>query len=117
MVRPFLGLQRNTEAELRCFTDYRGSLNAVKITENVMFPVPMNNYFHHQKYMHTYRKTSAYSTEYCLLTKAMQICKTNYTMYSLRNICKNNYTMYSLRKICKTNCTMYSLCRIQKVEL
>ena len=44
--------------------------------------------------MHTYRKTSAYSTEYCLLTKA-KICKTNYTMYSLRKICKNNYTMYT----------------------
>jgi hypothetical protein len=45
MVRPFLGLQRNTEAELQFLL----MQNGVKITENVMFPVPMNNYFHHQK--------------------------------------------------------------------
>jgi hypothetical protein len=54
--------------------------------------------------MHTYRKTSAYSTKYCLLTKAKYLRLISYTMYSLRKICKNNYTMYSL-------------CRIQKVEL
>ncbi len=45
--------------------------------------------------MHTYRKTSAYSTEYCLLTKAKYLRLISYTMYSLRKICKNNYTMYT----------------------
>ncbi len=63
----------------------------------------MNKYFIIKKYMHTYRKTSAYSTEYCLITKAKYV-----RIITL---------LYSLRKKCKTNYTMYSLCRIQKVEL
>jgi hypothetical protein len=58
--------------------------------------------------MHIYRKTSAYSTEYCLLTKAKYLRLISYTMYS----CAKYVRLIALCTVCAKYVRIITLCTV-----